>query len=91
FVKEHAALQALFADGRAHWVRAPNAEAEGSPAASAALQHGAFDEDRATLLGTLARITSVAAPGGAALAGVPAAQVHAPVPVPVRVPAARRR
>ena len=73
FVRGHAPLQSLFATSQAQWVRAPNTDDEGSPGASRALQHGAFDDDRATLLGTLARITSVAIPAGASPVKAPGA------------------
>ena len=46
----------------AEWVRSPNGLAEGqSPDASHARSHGAFDDDKATVLSTLARITGVLA------------------------------
>lgn len=47
------------------WVKAPNQEPEGSPRASTAAHHGDFDDDRPTVLATLARIL------GQALAAAP--------------------
>lgn len=51
----------------ASWVRAPNALAEGLPEASHARRHGDFDDDRATVKATLARILGVTSPATAAL------------------------
>mgnify|MGYP002623904991 FL=1 len=50
-------LRALFARGTPHeHVLAPNSATQGTPAASRASHHGDFDDDAATLEGTLARI-----------------------------------
>jgi hypothetical protein len=46
----------LFGLESATWIRCPNGLPEGSPDASHASQHGAFDDDRATVKATLARI-----------------------------------
>jgi hypothetical protein len=53
--KEAAALQALIKSSRITWVRSPNAVVEVEDR-SAATHHGDFDDDRPTLLATLARI-----------------------------------
>lgn len=50
------ALTRLFADGKADWIVAPNAVAEGSPAASRAAKHGDFDDDPPTVKAMLARV-----------------------------------
>jgi hypothetical protein len=55
FIRKDSALHALL-DAKADWVLAPNASPPGSPKASAARHHGDFDNDRATLEATLARI-----------------------------------
>ena len=49
-------LEKLFDGNRVDWVRAPNLQPEGSPDASTARAHGGFDDDRATVKATLARI-----------------------------------
>jgi hypothetical protein len=46
----------LFGLESAQWVRSPNGLPQGSADASHARSHGAFDDDRATVLATLARI-----------------------------------
>jgi hypothetical protein len=56
FVEEE--LSGFFDGVRASWVRSPNQEPEGSPDASRATAHGAFDNDQATLKATMARILS---------------------------------
>jgi Papain family cysteine protease len=66
-IEGDAKLRALFTGGRPNvdWVQAPNQAPEGSPNASTARHHGDFDDDRATILATLARIlgrATVAAP-----------------------------
>jgi hypothetical protein len=56
FVEDDEELEALFKDGAADWVVAPNGETMGSPRRSDARAHGAFDDDEATVRATLARI-----------------------------------
>lgn len=52
-----AELRELIDRGLIDWVQSPNSgQAEGSPDAALATSHGGFDEDRATLAATLARI-----------------------------------
>ena len=66
FIASDSALAKLFGTGgSADWVLAPNSDAEGSATASRAKAHGDFDDDKATVLATLARILnkgSAAAP-----------------------------
>jgi hypothetical protein len=50
-------VKKLFSEKRADWVRAPNTRPQGGRDASRATSHGAFDDDRATVAATLARIT----------------------------------
>jgi hypothetical protein len=57
FIRKDAELRKLFERASADWVRAPNAQEPGSADHSTAQHHGDFDDDRATLLATLARIT----------------------------------
>jgi hypothetical protein len=56
FASGHKALQQLVAAGRAEIVLAPNSEPADGERRSAAKQHGAFDDDRATVGSTLRRI-----------------------------------
>jgi hypothetical protein len=68
FIEQDPVLRSLFAGSRgsggnlgsgggvAQQVIAPNQEPPGSPSASGARHHGDFDDDRATVLATLARI-----------------------------------
>jgi hypothetical protein len=57
FIEGDAALARLFTAGsNAQWVVAPNTEPEGSPNASTAKHHGDFDDDKPTVLATLARV-----------------------------------
>ena len=56
FVERDAELSALFKRKTAHWVRSPNSAAPGSLDHSTAAQHGGYDDDRPTVLATLARI-----------------------------------
>lgn len=65
FVRRHSALHSLFKTERAQWVRSPNTEDEGTPGAAAAKHHADFDDDRASLLGTLNRISGVKIPPAA--------------------------
>jgi hypothetical protein len=55
FVSEDPVLRKLFKAGR-NWVPSPNTDKEGSAAASRASHHGDFDDDKATVKATLARI-----------------------------------
>lgn len=60
--KENPAMLPLFDLPNAEWVRSPNALPEGeSRDASHSREHGGFDDDKATVLSTLARITGVLA------------------------------
>lgn len=56
FVRADRDLVKLFSTQRADWVKAPNAEPEGSENASTARTHGSFDSDRPTVQALLARI-----------------------------------
>ena len=57
FVNGDAVLKALFGPGgKADWVLVPSHLPEGSPNASDAKHHGDFDDDRKTVLATLAHI-----------------------------------
>ncbi|MHB1590604.1 MAG: C1 family peptidase, partial [Sulfuricella sp.] len=49
-------LDMLFKNGKADWVRSPNTAKDGSPVHSTARHHGDFDDDKPTVLATLARI-----------------------------------
>jgi hypothetical protein len=55
---QHPAIRKLFEPGKS-WILAPNHEPEGSANSSTAKQHGAFDDDLATVKATLARILNV--------------------------------
>jgi hypothetical protein len=57
FIREDPELRKFFQRASAEWVLAPNTDELGSANASMAQHHGDFDDDRATLLATLARIT----------------------------------
>ena len=74
FVKRSSVLDTLFKTHKAQWIRSPNTEDEGAPGAAAAKHHGDFDDDRATLLGTLNRITSVRLPADAVSVGLTTAK-----------------
>ena len=74
FVKRSSVLDTLFKTHKAQWIRSPNTEDEGMPGAAAAKHHGDFDDDRATLLGTLNRITSVRLPADAISVGLTTAK-----------------
>lgn len=54
-LEDHKGFARMVRDGVAHWVLAPNHETDG-PGASACDSHGGFDDDEATVRGTLARI-----------------------------------
>lgn len=56
FIKKDNELSELFKTGRADLVLAPNSSPEGSPGHSASQSHGDFDDDKATVNATLARI-----------------------------------
>ncbi len=56
FASRNGALKALLKEGKAEWVTSPNDRPEGDAGASRATAHGAFDDDKATVLATLARI-----------------------------------
>ena len=56
FVERDAELSALFKRKTASWVRSPNSAEPGSLDHSTAAQHGGYDDDRPTVLATLARI-----------------------------------
>jgi hypothetical protein len=58
--KKNLAKLPLFGLERATWIRSPNGLPEGSPDASHARHHGDFDDDKATVLATLARIVGKA-------------------------------
>jgi hypothetical protein len=59
FVERDEHLTELKESGELDLVTSPNAEVEGSPFHSTARSHGAFDDDKATLNATLARILGV--------------------------------
>jgi hypothetical protein len=63
-------LSDLFTSGKADLVFAPNSHLEGSNTASRATEHGAFDDDGATVKATLARILGAA--GGVQAVGMSA-------------------
>jgi hypothetical protein len=65
FVSRSSALDTLFDDGSAVWIKAPNDEVAGSPGASAATHHGDFDDDKPTLLALLNRLTGIQVPSEA--------------------------
>ena len=56
FVERDTELSALFKRKSAHWVRSPNSAEPGSPYHSTAAKHGGYDDDRPTVIATLARI-----------------------------------
>jgi hypothetical protein len=56
WIRRHPKLVRLLAEPNCAWVLSPNTEPEGSPRASTARRHGAFDDDQPTLKATLARI-----------------------------------
>jgi hypothetical protein len=66
FVKDDKKIAPLFAGGQHAWVRAPNTGEPGSPDASTSREHGAFDDDDATVRATLARILGGKLPAGSA-------------------------
>jgi len=56
FVRGDPELDMLFKNGKADWVRSPNTAEDGSPVHSTSRHHGDFDDDKPTVLATLARI-----------------------------------
>lgn len=56
FLDKRSAIRRLIDQGKMSWIRSPNDAAVGSSDASRARGHGDFDDDRATLEATLARI-----------------------------------
>lgn len=56
FVRGDPELDMLFKNGKADWIRSPNTAEDGSPVHSTARHHGDFDDDKPTVLATLARI-----------------------------------
>jgi len=56
YLEKDADFKRLVDRKRIDWVRAPNTARKGSAAASTARHHGDFDDDRPTLVATLARI-----------------------------------
>jgi hypothetical protein len=53
FVKTHSTLRNLINKGKVTWVQAPNALPVGASGASASIEHGSFDDDKATVASTL--------------------------------------
>lgn len=70
------ALSGLFTGGKADLVFSPNSEPEGSIVASRSTQHGAFDDDAATLKATLARVLATGTPAPAGAVATAAFQFH---------------
>jgi hypothetical protein len=60
FAARSAVVRKLLAGGRMEWVRAPNDLPATDRGASTATAHGGFDDDRATVTSTLARIRGTA-------------------------------
>lgn len=67
YLRADADLQRLLKSGKAELVIAPNTKALDSPDASAATNHGGFDDDKATVRATLRRILGTAVPKSQAL------------------------
>jgi hypothetical protein len=59
FVKKDAKLKTLFKLAHTDWIESPNGLERGNPRAAGATSHGAFDDDKATIKGTMARILGV--------------------------------
>jgi hypothetical protein len=55
-------VRELFMSGRAELVFSPNSERSGEPGAARSIAHGDFDDDEATVQGTIARIVGATAP-----------------------------
>jgi hypothetical protein len=68
FVGADPGLRNFLTSGPCEWVRAPNDAPPGSLAASSARRHGDFDDDPATVRGTLARV--LGRRGGEEVAGL---------------------
>lgn len=77
FMRGHAAFNALVRDGRATWVRSPNAKPIGEAGAAGTNEHGGFDDDKATVASTLAFVLGTSR--GAAQAVKAVAQSYAPM------------
>jgi hypothetical protein len=58
WIERDEGLRTLLRRRNCAWILSPNTSAEGSPDASAAQRHGAFDDDVPTLKATLARIVT---------------------------------
>lgn len=56
FANNHDRLKKLIGKGKVDWIKSPNTGTPGSPNHSTAREHGAFDDDKPTLLATMARI-----------------------------------
>jgi hypothetical protein len=56
FAKQSTTLRQLIQAGKTEWILSPNAKPDGDLGASSSNAHGAFDDDKATVLSTLARI-----------------------------------
>lgn len=76
FVEAHAPLTALIQSGKVTWIQAPNTTPVGSLGASASVEHGGFDDDKATVASTLAFI--LGSSKGAASAAQAAAAEYDP-------------
>jgi hypothetical protein len=63
FAERHDRLKKLIASRRIAWVQAPNDKPDSGTEASTAHEHGAFDDDRATVRSTLLRILGAGAVG----------------------------
>lgn len=59
FIKNDSSVEKLFKKKNADWIKAPNANPEGSPSRSTATSHGGFDDDQPTLVATLKRILGI--------------------------------
>ncbi|KAF0218382.1 MAG: peptidase C1A [Geobacteraceae bacterium] len=57
FVEDDADMKALFKKNHAEWIRSPNSFADTPANYSTARHHGDFDNDKATVVATLQRIT----------------------------------
>lgn len=57
FVRDDREVMAALRRKGSQWILAPNSQPVGSPNASRSTSHGGFDDDRATLRSTLARVT----------------------------------
>lgn len=70
WIAADAKVRALFLDGRAELVFSPNSVPSGQRGAARAIAHGGFDDDEATVQGTIARIVGA---GGAPVQAAPIA------------------